>query len=170
MLMPVMEAMLHTAQLPKTYWDFAAGTACYLHNKTPHMITGGIPIEKITRTPARLGHLVTFGSPAYVHIMKPHRKKLDEKAFKGMMVGYSNDSPGYMVYNPTTRRTIVTKQVRFDETVGGRLKPKETPPGGYRDHGEAGAPLKVDENTSAKSVPGIVAAKICPQKAPTKAA
>ena len=26
MLMPIMEAMMHTAQLPKTYWDFAART------------------------------------------------------------------------------------------------------------------------------------------------
>ena len=88
--------------------------------------------------------------------MKPQRKKLGEKAFKGIMVGYSNDSPGYMVYNPTTRRTVVTKHVRFDETFGGRLKPKETPPGGIKDHGAASSSSKVNEETSAKSAPGIV--------------
>ena len=169
--MPIMEATLHTAQLPKTYWDFAAGTACYLHNRIPHRITEGIPIEKITRTPAKLGHLVTFGSPAYVHIIKPQRRKLDEKAFKGIMVGYSNDSPGYMVYNPTTRRTVVTKHVRFDETFGGRLSPiKETPPGDIKDHGAAGAPPKMDEKTGAKSTPSIIIVETCPDKPPTKAA
>ena len=47
---------------------------------------------------------------------------MDDKAFKGIMVGYSNDSPGYMIYNPATMRTIVTKHVRFDETFGGRLR------------------------------------------------
>ena len=168
--MPTMEAMMHTAQLPKTYWDFAAGTTCYLHNKTPHRITKGIPIEKITRTPAKLGHLVTFGSPAYVHIIKPQRRKLDEKAFKGIMVGYSNDSPGYMVCNPTTRRTMVTKHVRSDETFGGRLKPKETPPGDNKNDGAADAPPKMDENTNAKTAPDTITIKTCPEKSPTKVA
>ena len=82
----------------------------------------------------------------------------------------SNDSPGYIVYNPTTRRTIVTKHVRFDETFGGRLKPKETPPGDNNDHGAAGAPPKMDEKTSAKSAPGIFIVETCPDKPPTKAA
>ena len=78
MLMPIMEAiMLHTAQLPKTYWDFAAGTTCYLHNRTPYKITEGIPIEKITRTPARLGHMATFGSPSCIC---PYHKAAAEEA------------------------------------------------------------------------------------------
>ena len=78
-------------------------------------------MQLLTGTPLRLSHLVTFGCPAYVHIPSHQRRKLDDKAFEGVMVGYSTDSHGYIIYNMQTRRTVVTKHVRIDETFKGRL-------------------------------------------------
>ena len=97
MVIPAAPAMLRTTGLPKSYWDYAAGTTVYLHNRTPHAGVGGIPLQLLTRTPVKLGHLVTFGCPAYVHIPGHQRRKLDDKAFEGIMVGYSTDSPSYII-------------------------------------------------------------------------
>ena len=124
MIIPAAQAMLRTAELPKSYWDYATGADVYLHNKSPHSGVGGIPLQLLTGTPVKLSHLVTFGCPAYVHIPSHQRRKLEDKAFEGIMVGYSTDSPGYIIYNKQTRRTVVTKHVRFDETFKGRLLDK----------------------------------------------
>jgi hypothetical protein len=43
------------------------------------------------------------------------RKKLDDKAWKGIYVGCSPDSPAWLVFNPSTGRTIASRSVVFDE-------------------------------------------------------
>jgi hypothetical protein len=42
------------------------------------------------------------------------------KAFRGVMVGYSQNSPGYRVYNPATKRITTFVHVMFQENVPGR--------------------------------------------------
>ena len=42
--------------------------------------------------------------------------KLDDKAIKCIFLGYSAESKGYRLYEPSTRRVIVSRDVIFDET------------------------------------------------------
>jgi hypothetical protein len=46
-------------------------------------------------------------------------RKLGLKAFRGVMVGYSQNSPGYRVYNSTTRGITTSVHVKFHESVPG---------------------------------------------------
>jgi hypothetical protein len=57
-----------------------------------------------------------FDSVAYVHIPKEKRKKLDEKAEKCILVGYSDEQKGYKCYNPRTKQACVSRDVVFDES------------------------------------------------------
>ena len=50
-----------------------------------------------------------------MHI-KTYSKKLELKAVEGRLVGYSNNSKSYWVYNPATRRTMESRNVIFIET------------------------------------------------------
>jgi hypothetical protein len=43
------------------------------------------------------------------------RRKLDDKAWEGVFVGNSPDSPTWLIYNPTTKRTVAIRSVIFDE-------------------------------------------------------
>ena len=43
------------------------------------------------------------------------RRKLDDRAWKGVSVGYATDSPVWLVYNPRTRRVERSRNVDFDE-------------------------------------------------------
>ena len=52
---------------------------------------------------------------AYVHIDKSRRRKLDDRAWKGIFVSYAADSPVWLVYNPRTRRVERSRNVDFDE-------------------------------------------------------
>ncbi|KAI0991681.1 hypothetical protein K3495_g16506, partial [Podosphaera aphanis] len=57
-----------------------------------------------------------WGCPAYVHIPKERRKKLDRKAWKGIFIGYSPRNPGiYRIWNPSSYKVHEAKFVIFDE-------------------------------------------------------
>jgi hypothetical protein len=58
-----------------------------------------------------------FGCPAYVHVDKSQRRKRDDRAWKGVFVGYAPESPAWLVYNPTTRRVVSSRNVVFDESA-----------------------------------------------------
>ncbi|KAJ0680967.1 putative RNA-directed DNA polymerase [Helianthus annuus] len=62
-----------------------------------------------------VGHLKVFGCVAYAHVPKQNRGKLDDKVEKAIFIGYSESSKAYKLYNPITRKTIISRDVVFDE-------------------------------------------------------
>ena len=58
--------------------------------------------------------LRVFDSIAYVHVPKEKRRKLDAKAEKCILVGYSVEQEGYKCYNPRTKQARVSRDVVFD--------------------------------------------------------
>ncbi|KAA0032700.1 T26F17.17 [Cucumis melo var. makuwa] len=78
-----------------------------LWNKTPKQAWTG-------RKPS-IGHLRVFRCMAYAHIPNQKHSKLDDKSEKYVFVGYDASSKGYKLYNPITKKTIVSRDVVFDE-------------------------------------------------------
>ena len=68
-------------------------------------------------TKPNLRHLRVFGRIAYVHVPKEKWRKLDAKAEKCMLVGYSDKQKGYKCYNPRTKQACVSRDVVFDEST-----------------------------------------------------
>jgi hypothetical protein len=68
-----------------------------------------------TNQTADLSYVRIFGCSAYTHVDSAMRKKLDDKAWKGIYVGCSPDSPAWLVFNPSTGRIIASRSVVFDE-------------------------------------------------------
>ena len=64
----------------------------------------------------KLHHLRVFGCTAYVQVPSQKRKKLDSKAYKCILVGYSSDRKAYRLWNPTWKQVIISRDVVFDET------------------------------------------------------
>jgi hypothetical protein len=58
-----------------------------------------------------------FGCSAYVHADKSQRRKLDDRAWKGVFVGYAPESPALLVHNPATRRVVSSRNVVLDESA-----------------------------------------------------
>lgn len=59
-------------------------------------------------------HLKVFGCIAYA-LVKSARHKLAEKSEKCIFIGYSLQSKTYMLYNPTTKKMIISRDVMFNE-------------------------------------------------------
>jgi hypothetical protein len=80
-----------------------------------------LPTEKLAKTPyeARYGkkpdlsHQRVFGSEVWVHVPKETNKKMDDKAIKGVFVGYGNTSSLYRV--ALGDKVKIFRDVKFNE-------------------------------------------------------
>lgn len=110
-------ALLFQMNVPKKFWSQGILTATHLINRLPsrvlHMKS---PFEIMKGRKSELSHLRIFGCVCYVHIQAIHRDKLDAKAAKCVFLGYSTTQKGYKCYNPKTRKLVVSRDVRFDES------------------------------------------------------
>ena len=80
--------MLEEKSLPKFYWAEAVRTMVYIQNRIGDKVSAH---KLYFRTKPNLRHLRVFGSIVYVHVPKEKRRKLDAKAEKCIMVGYSDE-------------------------------------------------------------------------------
>jgi hypothetical protein len=63
------------------------------------------PLTLLTSFVPHASRFRVFGCAVFAKVPDNLRRKLSEKAFRGVMVGYPTDAPGYRVYNnPETRR------------------------------------------------------------------
>jgi hypothetical protein len=59
-----------------------------------------------------------FGYPVYVHVDKSQRAPHTRRSCVEMrIVGCAPESPAWLVYNPTTRRVVSSRNVAFDESA-----------------------------------------------------
>jgi len=91
--------MLHDQDSPKFLWGEATKTTIYIQNRSPHRSLDNMTLEEafIGNKPS-MDHLLIFGCPVYIHILKEKRKKLDPSGMKGTFVGYVNSSKAYRIY------------------------------------------------------------------------
>ena len=108
--------MLRTAGLSNSFWAEAANTACYVINRSPSTaIDLKTPMEMWTGKPADYSTLHSFGCPAYVMYNTQERTKLDPKSRKCIFLGYAEGVKGYRLWDPTTHKVIISRDVIFVE-------------------------------------------------------
>lgn len=110
-------AMLLDAGLGKELWAEVMNAAVYVINRMPSKaIDGQTPYHALFGKEANLGHLRVYGSEVFVHVYDGQRKKLDAKAWKGIMVGYDEHNVRcYRVLNPANGRVVRAVHLTFNE-------------------------------------------------------
>jgi hypothetical protein len=108
--------MLSAKQVPKLFWAEAANWTFYLLNRCPtHAVKNITPQEAWSGVKPSVQHLRVWGCVAHVHIPEAKRGKLDDKSFPCIMLGVSDESKGYRLFDPKTKRVVVSKDVIFEE-------------------------------------------------------
>ncbi|KAG7563872.1 Integrase catalytic core [Arabidopsis suecica] len=116
-LMEMARTLLADQGLPHKLWAEALFTSNYLQNLLPtKAIEDDVtPIEKWSGHKPTVEHLKVFGSICYVHIPKEKRSKLEEKAKRGIFIGYSSNSKGYRVLLLDEEKVEISRDVAFEE-------------------------------------------------------
>ncbi|KAM1357424.1 hypothetical protein ACFX2H_031230 [Malus domestica] len=110
------KSMLHDKGVPYYMWAEAVHTAVYLLNRCPTKSLDSItPFEAYSKRKPGIAHLKVFGSVCYVHTPSELRHKLEPKSIKGVFVGYAKCEKGYRVFDPISKRLILSRDVVFDE-------------------------------------------------------
>lgn len=109
-------SMMQAAALPKYLWTEAVNIAVYILNRTiPAQGEAVTPFQKWTGKKPCLSHIRIFGCEAFVHVPKQLRTKFDSKAKKLILVGYQGESNNYRLFDSTTRKVSVARDVAFYE-------------------------------------------------------
>ena len=115
-IMEMVRCMLHEKGLPKEYWAEAANTAVFLLNRLPtKAVDGKTPFEAWYGYKPFLKNLKVFGCLCFTYVPKIKRDKLDKKAEPGIFVGYSSVSKAYRVFQPHTKKILISRDVHFME-------------------------------------------------------
>ncbi|KAJ1704767.1 hypothetical protein LUZ63_004546 [Rhynchospora breviuscula] len=111
-------SMLKSKGLPNDFWAEAVATAVYLLNLSPtKAVLNQTPFEAWFERKPSVAHLRVFGCIAYTLLSAQNRRKLDQKSEKCIFIGYCIQSKGYRLYNPETKKIIVSRNVMFDENM-----------------------------------------------------
>ena len=120
-LIKTTQALLFQGNVPKSYWGEAVLTATYMINRIlSQVLDNKSPVEILKsfyphfKTSNGLTPRV-FRRTTFVHVHSQHRDKLDPRAIKCVLLGYSSIKKGYKCYNPLARKFYISVDVTFIE-------------------------------------------------------
>src|SRR5580765_6578522 len=100
------------------FWAEAVNTACYIQNRiSVRPILNKTPYELWKNKKPNISYFYPFGCICYVLNTKEHLGKFDSMAQKCILLGYSERSKGYKIYNKETLIVEETIHVRFDDKL-----------------------------------------------------
>jgi hypothetical protein len=73
------------------------------------------PKEAFSGKKPEVGHFQIFGCITYSYVPFEKRTKLEPMAERGIFVGYSDTSKAFHIYLPSLRKTVLRRDVRFEE-------------------------------------------------------
>ena len=116
MILGAARAMLHDQGLPLHLWAEACNTTLCLQNRSPHRILGMKTLEEaFSGKRPDVSHFRIFGSSVFFHVTKYARKKLEPTTELGILMGYTDTPYKYQVFLPTSQRTVVRRDMKFNK-------------------------------------------------------
>ncbi|CAL2243102.1 unnamed protein product [Prunus armeniaca] len=98
------------------FWAEAVSTAVYLQSRCfTTSVSSKTPFEAFTGRKSGIKHLKVFGCICYTHVPSPLRQKFDDKARKGVFMGYGSFEKGYRVYDLQSKKIVLSRSVIFSE-------------------------------------------------------
>src|SRR5260370_2820457 len=115
-IMDKVMAMLHTAGLLNSFWEYAVSTAAHTYNRTPsHKWQTPIEAWKPSQVPD-VSYFCVFGCKGYMHVPTDKQHKLDAKAIEVTLVRYKPGSKGYQLWDKHTHSVKLSRDVTFNES------------------------------------------------------
>ncbi|GJW60347.1 zinc finger, CCHC-type containing protein [Tanacetum coccineum] len=115
-IMSTTRCMMKATNMPQIFWAKAVRHAIYILNSVPTKALEDItPYEAIKQRKPNLENLRVFGCIAYEKVPSQHLTKLDDRSNKMVYLGNEQGSKAYCLFDPTTQRICVSRDVKFKE-------------------------------------------------------
>ncbi|MBW0481398.1 hypothetical protein O181_021113 [Austropuccinia psidii MF-1] len=102
------------SKLPKAFWGHAFMWAAYTNNILPNLHTGRkTPTEILFKITPQIDRMRIFGETAFIHIPQEKRRKLDDRAVKGVAVMHLPNSKGRLFFIPDQAKFISSAWATF---------------------------------------------------------
>ncbi|GKV53012.1 hypothetical protein SLEP1_g59562 [Rubroshorea leprosula] len=115
-IMNMVRSLMSKSGLPKEFWPEDVNWSVHILNRSPTSPLPDLTLEEAWsgRRPA-VDYFRIFGCIAYAHVPDQKRSKLDDKGEKCIFLGVSDQSKAYRLYNPLTKKVIISRDVVLDE-------------------------------------------------------
>ena len=100
---------LHMKKLDLSLWAEAANWAVDVQNCLPTTVCKTTPYEVWHKKKPDVSRFYKFGSPAWMHIPKADRRKLDSKSLPCLYVGHADT--GFRLFDPVSRKVLKSRDV-----------------------------------------------------------
>nr|KYP75568.1 Retrovirus-related Pol polyprotein from transposon TNT 1-94 [Cajanus cajan] len=110
------KTLLNDFSTPKHFWAEAVNTSCYIQNKiyiTP--LLKKTPYELWKGRAPNISYFHLFGCKCFILNTKDNLGKFDSKTDEGILLGYSERSRAYRVFNNRTKTVEEAIHVKFNE-------------------------------------------------------
>ncbi|UYV64518.1 hypothetical protein LAZ67_3001075 [Cordylochernes scorpioides] len=118
-LLNLVRSTVNSCNLPTASWAELTNTAAYLRNRvTNRHNEEKTPFELWFGKRPALQHLRAIGCETFVHVPKQRRNsKLQPRATKGILVGYSLQERGWRIWIPEKRQVVESRNCVFKEEI-----------------------------------------------------
>lgn len=117
-IMNMVRSMLVEKKVPKMFWPEAVKWSVHILNRCPTLaVQNKTPEEAWSGIKPTINYFRVFGCVAHAHIPDQKRSKLDDKSKKCVLLGVSDESKAYKLYDPVSKKIIISKDVIFEEDV-----------------------------------------------------
>lgn len=115
-VMSMVRSLLSEKKIPKNFWPEAVNWAVHVLNRSPTLAVKDMtPEEAWSGITPSVEHFRVFGCVSHVHVPDVKRKKLEDKSFSCVLLGVSEESKAYRLYDPISKRIVVSRDVKFEE-------------------------------------------------------
>ncbi|KAJ0860142.1 putative RNA-directed DNA polymerase [Helianthus annuus] len=117
-LLETARALKFEANLPTRFWGECILTAAYLINHLPSDVIGNkTPFEMLHNEEPDYDFLRVFGCLAYYKSTETKGDKFELRGRPGVFLGYPRGTKGYKVYDVKNQKMVISRDVKFIETV-----------------------------------------------------
>ncbi|GJU69597.1 retrovirus-related pol polyprotein from transposon TNT 1-94 [Tanacetum coccineum] len=117
-LQEMSRTMLNEQSIPQKFWCNAVDTLTYILNRILIRPILGKTLYEIYRgRKPSLEYFKVFGSKCFILNTKDYLTKFDPKSYKGVFLGYSQNSKAYIILNKHTMKVKESLNVTFDEST-----------------------------------------------------